>query len=63
MTPGTDNENREYKDLIKSAIDKIDQAISTIFYTDHPEINRRLLKNLETIRDILKEVDSDIYKP
>lgn len=58
------NENKNFVEHIKSAIDEAEQAIDTITYLSYPDINKRTIAKLNDSINILKDVlNACIFKP
>jgi len=57
-------ENIRFFDLIETAIDKLEQAVSNISYPAFPHINKDVAEKIgKTIAILYDVLNSDIYKP
>ena len=57
-------ENCRFAEYLASAVDKAEQAISSILYPDYPEINKETIAKIQSAIDIMEDaLDSDIFKP
>jgi len=59
-----DNNTQKYMGHITSAIDKAEQALSSITYTSHSDVNEEPIKLINKAIELLEKAqDSTIYKP
>jgi hypothetical protein len=57
-------ENSQYIEALDDAVADIGQAIDSITYTAHPEINKRLIEKLEEALETINEAKrAGIFKP
>lgn len=60
----TEKENYEYVDLLETAIDKAEQAISNISYCSYRKVNADIIAKIKLACSILNEcVNFEIEKP
>lgn len=58
------NENIDFINYIKSAIDDVEQAIDGITYISYPEMNKRTKENLKKAIAIMEDtLNMCIFKP
>ncbi len=58
------NENVQFIEHLKIAVDELEQAIDNITYISYPEVNQRTITTLKKAIDIIKNVLGNcIFKP
>lgn len=56
--------NSRFMEYLESAIDKAEQAVSSISYSSYPEINKDVISKIEKAVDLMKDaLDMEISKP
>lgn len=55
-----ENQNPEFIENLESAKDKIQIAISNISYIAYPDVNKKLIKDLEDIENSIEDILFDI---
>ena len=57
-------EKAPYVAYLKSAMGEVEQAIDSIAYTAHPELNKRTIEKLQEVIDLLDKASAAcIFKP
>lgn len=53
-----------FVEYLESAIDKAEQAVSSIFYSSYPEINKEVIAKIEKAVALMEDaLDMEISKP
>ena len=56
--------NSRFMEHLESAIDKAEQAVSSISYSSHPEINKEVIAKIEKAVALMEDaLDMEISKP
>lgn len=56
--------NNHFVEYLESAIDKAEQAVSSISYYSYPEINKEVIETIEKAIDFLEDaLDMEIFRP
>lgn len=56
--------NNRFMEYLESAIDKAEQAVSSISYSSYPEINKEVIAKIEKAVALMEDaLDMEISKP
>lgn len=56
--------NNRFVEYLESAIDKAEQAVSNIYYSSYPEINKEVIVKIEKAVALMEDaLDMEIFRP